>query len=150
MNKCYLSTIEFTYPGHRSHFIIHSGEWYFAEFDTGAQLDFFCDTLGITKKEKIMRRYMSILPDGSLDNLYQEIKLSIDKIEDVSFWLLDEIPEKAKPIKALSNGSIVTCYYFIEKKVLYFYRPNPNATRNIYNPLSEEQHINHVKIYGLY
>lgn len=71
------------------------------------------------------------------------------QIEDTSFWNTDELPDGAKPIKALSNGHIVTCYYYNDGKVVHFYRPNPNA-KHVYKPLTTNDHIAHVRTYGLY
>lgn len=60
-----------------------------------------------------------------------------------------EVPESAKPIKALSNGSIVKCYYTIDNDVVTFYRPNPNA-KNVYKPLSIKEHIAFQDENGIY
>lgn len=149
-NTCYVSSIENVNDWHRARYIIHRGEWHFAEFETGEQLDFFMNTTGVYMGIVTDRHYTSTEPDGTPCNLYQRSTLTISYIEELFFWTKDEIPKNAKPIKALSNGSIVTCYFIKRKDTLYFYRPNPNASRDIYNPLPLEQHINHVRIYGLY
>lgn len=65
------------------------------------------------------------------------------------FWKKEDLPSGAKKIKALSNGSIVDCYYKKEKSAVCFYRPNPNA-KNVYKPLSIEEHIKHQKENGIY
>ena len=64
------------------------------------------------------------------------------------FWKIEDLPEGIKPIKALSNGSIVTCYYKTDKEAV-IYRPNPNA-KEVYDPLETAEHIAHKKIYGTY
>ena len=69
------------------------------------------------------------------------------KITESYFTKKAQLPRGAKPIKALSNGSIVTCYYFRDKYNLFFYRPNPNC-KQIYKPLSLKQHIKHIKKHG--
>ena len=65
------------------------------------------------------------------------------------FWKLSDLPEGAKPFKALSNGSIVTCYFLNDGKEITIYRPNPNA-KEVYQPLELKEHIAHRKIYGTY
>lgn len=129
---------------HRSHIIIHVDNHYFAEFDTIDQLEFFAKTLGFTYElteerlwrdtEMIWRKY-SMSHEINNNNWY--------------FWKLADIPENAKPIKALSNGKIVTCYFVNDGKTINFYRPNPNA-KEVYKPLSIDDHIAHRRIYGLY
>ena len=148
--QCYLSTIEHTTENHRSHFIIHCGQWYFAEFKTQQQFDFFAQTVGLWLTTVIERRYISTSPEGEQNNLYQRSELNIKYIDECLFWNKSEIPDDVKPIKALSNGSIVTCYFKNDGETLFFYRPNPNAPRSIYNPLELEQHIVHKQIYGSY
>ena len=69
--------------------------------------------------------------------------------DDRYFWKLEDLPQNAKKIKALSNGSIVDCYYTTNRKEVIFWRPNPNA-KDIYKPLSLEKHIEHEKIHGIY
>lgn len=142
--NCYLSTIEKTLEQHRSHFIIHLNNFYFAEFETGAQFDFFAQTVGLVQMEKIEERELIN------DNIYRAFRLNCSIDDTKSFWTLAEVPEGAKPIKALSNGSIVTCYYINDGETLHFYRPNPNAPRSIYNPLPLNDHLSHVRVYGLY
>ena len=131
---------------HRSHIIIHSldGHWIDAEFETVEQLDFFAQTLGFT--------YEAVKwEESERFGIYREYRLShiLDMKSHKSIWSLEEVPEGAKPIKALCNGSIVTCYFTNDGETIRFYRPNPNA-KNIYHPLSIENHIAHKKIYGSY
>lgn len=80
-----------------------------------------------------------------------QIYTSNYKIIDSSFWNLEELPKRAKPLKALSNGSIVTCYYCknYKENTITIYRPNPNA-KTVYKPLELQEHIAHKKIYGTY
>lgn len=140
----YLTTRTKTNDYHRSHFIIHFNyQFNFAEFATGEQFDFFCETLGIHHT-----RQTEYKEDSRDDAIYQRFEMD-RQIEDTSFWNTDELPDGAKPIKALSNGHIVTCYYYNDGKVVHFYRPNPNA-KNVYKPLPTNEHIAHKRIYGVY
>lgn len=114
-----------------------------ASFNNFEQFEFFQKTLGF-KIELI---------EIINKNTEKEVKIyrSNYKIIDNSFWKLEELPKNSKPIKALSNGSIVTCYYCKNYKnnTITIYRPNPNA-KDIYKPLELEEHIKHKKIYGTY
>jgi len=114
-----------------------------ASFATEEQLEFFKNTLGFKT------RLLKILHAGT----DKEIKILLSNYTILSdyFLRLEDIPKRAKPIKALSNGSIVTCYYCknYKQKTITIYRPNPNC-KSIYIPLSTEEHIAHQKIYGTY
>lgn len=137
----YLSIVERVNSCHRSKVIIHNGMWIAAEFDNEEQLDFFLRTLGINRKLEEER-------EAFWGGKY--LAYSIDrKLASDSFWRLDELPAEAKPIKALSNGGIVTCYYYNDGETVTLYRPNPNA-KEIYHPLTIEQHHKHRQIYGSY
>ena len=57
------------------------------------------------------------------------------------FYSREQVPEGAKPMKLLSNGSIVDGYTLRDGNVIYIYRPNPNANKSIYNPLDLSAHI---------
>ena len=131
---------------HRSHIIIRDtqGTWIVAEFNSVDQLDFFAQTLGFTYEAVEWR-------DTEDCGILREYRLShlIDKGPAGGFWSLDEVPEGAKPIKALSNGHLVTCYFTNDGETIRFYRPNPNAHR-VYHPMTLEEHIAHQRIYGLY
>ena len=131
---------------HRSHIIIREtdGHWHAAEFDSVEQLDLFAQTLGFTYTAESWK-------ETERFGILREYKLShrIEAQKCGGFWSLDELPEGAKPIKALSNGSIVTCYFTNDGETIRFYRPNPNA-HAIYHPLSIEEHIVHRRIYGTY
>ena len=130
---------------HRSPIIVRDADsqFYLAEFDSAAQFEFFVETLGVwftdvswedTEKFGILRTY--------------ELTHTI-KTAPRDFWTMSEIPEGAKPIKALSNGSIVTCYFVTGADTVTIYRPNSNA-HAVYHPLTIEQHVAHQQIYGLY
>ena len=83
--------------------------------------------------------------------IYRKYGMShkIDSPCNGGFWKREDIPAEAKPIKALSNGSIVTCYFTNDGETIRMYRPNPNA-KDVYKPLTTEQHITHCRIYGTY
>lgn len=98
----------------------------------------------------IWRRYM----DMAFQNENEEEKKQGKK------WLATHFDDKcqaycmtsehmaiAKPIKALSNGSIVDCYYINNGKDVKFYRCNPNA-KKFYKPLPLDEHIAYQKKYG--
>ena len=131
---------------YRSPIIIreNDGRWILAEFTTVEQLDLFAKTLGFTYAAEC---YLATEKNG----IIREYRLShkIDKGGCGGFWKLEDLPDGAKPIKALSNGHIVTCYFTNDGETIRFYRPNPNA-HDIYKPLSIEEHIAHQRIYGSY
>lgn len=114
-----------------------------ASFDNEGQLELFRQTLSFKIKQ-----IETINPF-----LNNEVKIYVTnyKIIDNYFWKIEELPKNAKPILALSNGSIVTCYYSKNYKnnTITIYRPNPNA-KDIYKPLKIEDHISHHRIFGTY
>lgn len=125
--------------------IMKDYQFYFAEFDNHNQFNTFLDTLGI---DFIMDE---IHNQDTTDELIIG-HLSHKIIDDAGgFWQLYQLPKKRTLIKALSNGSIVDCYFTKDnrKKEIKWYRPNPNA-KNVYVPLSTKNHIAHKKIYGTY
>lgn len=140
-SQLYLTHSEHLHENHRSHYIIRYNFWYLAEFETKDQLDFFLDMMRIKKKLTERR-------SGTPYGVFERYKLNVKYI-DISFLSIDEIPGNAKPFKALSNGSIVTCYFLNKHGYLYIFRPNPNF-KNIYKPLLTAEHLAHVKIYGQY
>lgn len=145
--RVFISSIDKTNKYHRAHWIIHNGAFYFAEFNTGKQLDEFLKKLKIMIGQRI--KY-----NESSDAIYQESALQyydgtvITDIKSYLFWNIEELPKKAKPIRALSNGSLVTCYYLRVKNTLHWFRPNPNSS--VFDALTNDEHIAHVKLYGLY
>lgn len=131
---------------HRSRFIIHTvnGMWHVADFQTETQLQLFAKTLG----------FSYTLIDERDHHVFGKIReYRLDrKICDAShipFRSLKEIPEIAKPIKALSNGSIVTCYFTNDGETIRIYRPNSNCPE-IHQPLPLNEHISHHKKFGIY
>lgn len=65
------------------------------------------------------------------------------------FWNLSELPEGCKKVKALSNGSVVDCYFLKNGLDIIIYRPNPNAA-NVYNPMELDERIKHYSERGVY
>lgn len=145
-NSSYISTLnKIDEQYHRSHVIIHkNNQWHFADMENMDQLQFLADTLGFTyelRKEEVWHS----------GGIYREYSMShkINSPCNGGFWKREDIPAEAKPIKALSNGSIVTCYFTNDGETIRIYRPNPNA-KDVYKPLTTEQHITHCRIYGTY
>ena len=120
--------------------------YHLASFNDIEQLETFLDMLGVEYS------YLKTLNEGDSEN---EIKVYLTNYtildSRLSFWKLEDLPKNATKFKALSNGSIVDCYFkkFNKAKTIYIYRPNPNA-KGIYKPLSLEKHIAFKKLYGTY
>ena len=161
---------------HRSKVIIHYDyQFHSADFDSVKQLDLFAKTLGFTYELVEEEPFLS---DNT--NIYRRYEMSHTiKKAARGFWKREDVPTDAKPIIALSNGSLVTCYFVNDGKNITIYRPNPNATAEnknryktreeyekavsnrvyypnslefdaVYNPLTLDEHIAHCKIYGTY
>lgn len=140
-----ITFVDRTDDKHRSNIIIRTVDGYniAAEFDTVQQLEFFMRTVGMdfTMEEwKEIPEYGFWRRGSTSHRLVTHPKY---------FWSMEEIPADARPIKALSNGSIVTCYFTNNGETVTIYRPNPNA-HAVYQPLTIEEHIAHRNIYGLY
>lgn len=137
-NKNYMTVAKNINERHRTKIIIHKNwQWYFAEFDSLEQLHFFEKTIGFRTC------YLG------MENGIARFSLNREFREEKDFRNLSEIPSGAKPIKALSNGSFVTCYFLNDGKIVHWYRPNPNC-KNVYKPMTLQQHIKHREVYGLY
>ena len=140
----FITYAEKTHPRyHRKHWLIRNGLWLFAEFDTEDQLKLFADTLGFTYTLTKTQQEHPIFGEARFYELDTEI------VQSVLFWKLEELPENAKPIWALSNGSVVECYYAHVDGKIRIYRPNPNA-KDVYKPLSPMEQIGHQLRYGIY
>ncbi len=140
----YITIVERTESAyHRSKIILHDGMYYFAEFANLDQLNQFAATLGFsyelreTRETERFGKYEVYNISHKIDNGWH------------GFFSLDELPENTKPFKALSNGSNVTCYFANDGKTITIYRPNPNS-KEVYKPLSHNEHIAHKRIYGTY
>ena len=146
MNESYITTLDkIDAQYHRSHVILHKDwQWHFADFDNMEQLQVLADTLGF-EFELVEEKPWTT--GGTFCKYSMSHK--IDSRCDGGFWKREDVPAEAKPIKALSNGSIVTCYFTNDGETIRIYRPNPNA-KEVYKPLTTELHIAHVKIYGCY
>lgn len=77
---------------------------------------------------------------------YRQWRVDYD-LDDRGFGKMSEIPSDAKPFTGLSNGSLVTCYLWMDEDTLHIRRPNPNDAE-IYKPLSVEDHIKHCREFG--
>jgi len=137
--KNYITIVGKTSKNLRSHVIIHNGFHYFAEMDTAEQLERFSKMLGFTYK-------LEEVSKSEQHGEYRRFSMS-HTIEDRcggGFWKLSDIPENAKPFKALSNGSIVDCFFLNNGETIHIYRPNPNA-KEVYKPLALKERIKFVK-----
>ena len=137
--KNYITIVEKTSKRFRSHVIIYNGFYHFAEMHTIEQLEKFSNMLGFTYT-------LEEVSQSEEHGKYRRYSISrtIDDRCGGGFWKLSDIPDDAKPFKALSNGYIVDCYFLNDGETIHIYRPNPNA-KEVYKPLSLKDHINFVK-----
>lgn len=121
-----------------------NGIWSIASFDREEQLDRFAQTVGFTYQlvEEHQHPQFGIYREYCIDRKIQDAFMG-------GFCKKEDLPADAKPIMALSNGNIVTCYFTNDGEQITFFRPNPNA-KDIYHPLSTPDHIRHQMIYGIY
>lgn len=128
---------------HRRHWILHKDfDFYLAEFDTEEHLRFFAETLGFTYELKEERTEMN-------GGTYKEFKVSHYFKNEPYFCKREEVPAEARPVKLLSNGSIVTGYVWNDGTTIHIYRPNPNA-KEVYKPMTHEDHIAYQKVMGMF
>lgn len=117
-----------------------------ASFKTIEQLEKFKNLLGFDYE------LQEIVNEG-LKNEVKIYNLDYTIVDDFTggFWKLEYIPKNAIKFKALSNGSIVDCYFKKDKRKneIRIYRPNPNA-KEVYKPLTTDEHIEFQKLYGTY
>lgn len=64
------------------------------------------------------------------------------------FWARHQVPLLAKPLRMLSNGSIVKGYHYIRNGFLHIWRPNPNSFA-VYNPIKDPKY-RHQQLHGIY
>lgn len=151
-DRDYLVHVEKTDGFHRSHFMIYNAGKpsmnLIAEFDTEEQVSFFLSRFGVTCSEP-KAHTNDVNGKTEIRTLSKNIRDAEYATGGYGFWKRSDVPENALPIKALSNGSIVTCYYVVTENLVTIYRPNPNA-KEVYQPLPIDQHLAHRKIYGLY
>lgn len=114
-----------------------------------------CDIAGF-ENEKQMKKFLKKLGVKVIHrNIYtgsEPLGTDYDiKNSNVKFWDKKSLPRGAKKIKALSNGSLVDCYFTKDKqnKTIEIYRPNPNA-KKVYRPLSVKKHIKYTRKHGVY
>lgn len=115
--------------------------WYFGRFETMEQLNKLADTLGF--------KYQIIKHEKTESNGDFKIYGMTHRLLNGYFNNISEIPKGSRPIKALSNGSIVDCYFFNDGENITIYRPNPN-NKELYKPLTIQEHIKHCEVYGSY
>ena len=72
-------------------------------------------------------------------------------VDDLSggFTSLGQLPAGVKPFKALSNGSIVDCYYLVSDCGITIFRPNPNYPE-VYSPMCIDEAIRFHRRNGIY
>lgn len=154
-----------------------SWQYCVASFDSEDQLKSFADTIGFTYEWTSERydgfktgRISVVFENHSKDKepcdewqKYYDMAFHSDNEEENEIgnkWLAEhflnecqaysinlENLKRAKKIKALSNGSIVDCYFVNDGKRVKFYRCNPNA-KKFYHPLSLEEHIKYHREHG--
>jgi len=154
MNNSYITTVEIvrndlpkngTYSIQDAKVVIHRNcEWYFGRFHDMKQLQKLAELLGFSYELEEEKQ----TPNNGKFRRYK-MSHEIDSPCGGGFWKLSDLPEGVKPFKALSNGSIVTCYFLNDGKTIHIYRPNPNA-KEVYKPLGTEEHIKHCREYGTY
>lgn len=100
--KNYITIVEKTSKRFRSHVIIYNGFYHFAEMHTIEQLEKFSNMLGFTYT-------LEEVSQSEEHGKYRRYSISrtIDDRCGGGFWKLSDIPDDAKPFKALSNGSNV-------------------------------------------
>ena len=154
MSKSYITTVEIvrqdlpkngTLSIQDAKVVLHlNWQWYFGRFSSLEQLDVLAKLLGFTYKLEEEKKTKN-------NGIYKTYSMSheLDNPLVGGLWKISELPEGAKPFKALSNGLIVTCYYLNDGKTIHIYRPNPNAKNN-YEPLNLKDHIAYQKAHGCY
>ena len=110
--------------------------WFFGVFNSKKALDRFAEKVGFS--------YKLVEKQGGLVTYICDRKFYSS---ENYFRSLEEIPENAKPIKALSNGGIVDCFFVNNGSEIIFYRPNPNA-KEVYKPLSLTEGIEYTRKFG--
>ena len=139
MKSCYMTTVERTTTHHKYPVIIHRDQWYFYSCDTMRQLDRLVNILGFSYR-------LSMETKSPNTGIFRRYDLDRE-FRDKEFNSREQIPTDAKPIKALSNGSIVKCYFTNDGETITLYRPNPNC-KDIYDPLPLDQNIAYTRLYG--
>lgn len=121
-----------------------------------SNLDNIAFNIASFENEKQMKKYLKKLGVRAIDrNLYSSFEsrgTDYDiKDDKVSFWDKKDLPRGVKKLKALSNGSIVNCYFLRDEKnkEIIIFRPNPNA-KKVYHPLSAKKHIKFQLKNGVY
>lgn len=127
--------------------VIHNGIWHFARFSNFKQFRKFAKLLGFKYKLLDRKKYYWFSCGQEKNKNVLFLQMSHEIKEMGYFWNLPELPEGCQHIKALSNGSMVDCYFKNVGDYIEFYRPNPNA-KNVYKPLSLEDRIIFIRENG--
>ena len=130
------------YDGYNHPIVLHKNWGYhLGRFPSMEKLYEFMEFAGIKMGELIEERH-----EGKA-GMYRQWLVEPIELDDRGFSDLSVIPEDAKPFTGLSNGLLVTCYLYNDGETLHIYRPNPN-NKDIYKPLSTEEHRKHCREQG--
>ncbi len=121
------------YDGYSNPVVLHKGMFHLGRFPSMEKLRSFMDYAGL--KLGAMEEERNTGEAG----MYRRWSVEPADVDDTGFTEVQDLPESAKPFTGLSNGRLVTCYLWNDG-ILHIRRPNPNY-KDIYNPLSVEQHI---------
>jgi hypothetical protein len=115
-----------------------SGTFYnIATFTAEEQFNRFCETFDVKYNECEVEQVGCVFKHtGYLNAAIYNAPLH--------FLTLSELPKGRRKFKALSNGSIVDCYFKRNGKNIIIYRPNPNA-KEIFKPVTSDEHILHQR-----
>lgn len=129
------------YDGYKNPVILHKNwEWHLGRFPNMEKLNDFLTFAGL--------KLGNLVKEENKGECGMFRMWEIDsKIDDCGFTNLADLPKESKPFIGLSNGRLVTCYLWNDGNTLHIYRPNPNI-KDIYNPLSIEEHIAYCRENG--
>ena len=129
------------YEGHYHPYIIHDGwQWHLGRFPSMEKVAEFLKLAGL---------HINLEEETNCEQggIYKRWSIDCELDNHNSFKDVKQLPKRAVPFTGLSNGSLVTCYLYNDGTTLHIYRPNPNY-KEVYKPLSLEEHIAHCKENG--